>query len=162
MFPVVRVFTLISSLVSSVAGEFFKADDVLVTEDELKTLIDIGETEGTLEHGESRMLYRIFEFSDLNVHDIMKHRSLIKAIPKESTRKEVTDAFKESGLSMLPVYEENREKIVGVIHYKAVLLSSKSSGTKNYAERTMKDVLFVPETLSALELLIIFRKKRRN
>lgn len=159
MFPVVRVFTLISSLVSSVAGEFFKADDVLVTEDELKTLIDIGETEGTLEHGESRMLYRIFEFSDLNVHDIMKHRSLIKAIPKESTRKQVTDAFKESGLSMLPVYEENREKIVGVIHYKAVLLSSKSSG-KNYTEQTMKDVLFVPETLSALELLIIFRKKR--
>ncbi len=158
MFPVVRVFTLISSLVSSVAGEFFKADDVLVTEDELKTLIDIGETEGTLEHGESRMLYRIFEFSDLNVHDIMKHRSLIKAIPKESTRKQVTDAFKESGLSMLPVYEENREKIVGVIHYKAVLLSSKSSG-KNYTEQTMKDVLFVPETLSALELLIVFRKK---
>lgn len=160
MFPVVRVFTLISSLVSSVAGEFFKADDVLVTEDELKTLIDIGETEGTLEHGESRMLYRIFEFSDLNVHDIMKHRSLIKAIPKEAARKEVVESFRESGLSMLPVYAENREKIVGVIHYKTVLLSSKSDETKNYAERTMKDVLFVPETLSALELLIIFRKKR--
>ena len=160
MFPVVRVFTLISSLVSSVAGEFFKADDVLVTEDELKTLIDIGETEGTLEHGESRMLYRIFEFSGLNVHDIMKHRSLIKAIPKEAARKEVVESFRESGLSMLPVYAENREKIVGVIHYKTVLLSSKSGETKNYAERTMKDVLFVPETLSALELLIIFRKKR--
>ena len=93
----------------------------------MKTLINIGESEGTIEHNESAMLNKIFKFNDLNVHGIMKHRSMVRSVPVEADRSTVVEEFVESGLSMIPVYEENIESIVGVIHYKSVLLTKNPS-----------------------------------
>lgn len=160
-FPIVWIFSAISKGTARLAKNFLKDDSALVTEEELKTLIKIGEQEGTLEHGESTMLNKVFRFNDLTVHDIMKHRSLVKSVPVQATRDEVVEMFVDSGLSIIPVYEENKESIVGVIHFKSVLLTEKSvaPGT-GYARAIMKDVLFVPETFSALELLSKFKKEK--
>ncbi|MGP1457888.1 MAG: hemolysin family protein [Treponema sp.] len=159
LFPVVRLFTRISSAASLIAGRFLPEDGTLLTEDELKTLIEVGEAEGTLEKSESRMLYRIFEFGDLRVKSIMKHRALIKSLPQSADKAQTVRMFSESGLSMIPVYEGTKEKILGVIHYKSVLLSRAKDGG-DYAGRIMKDALFVPESLSAPELLVAFKKQR--
>ncbi len=170
-FPIVKLFSALSKGASNFAYRFWKTNNELVTEEELKSLIDLGAKEGTLEDSERKMLYKIFEFSDLNVHDIMKHRSLIKAVPIQATKKQVVEMFINSGLSTIPVYEKTKESIVGIIHYKSVLLGSAetskhsektSSFEEGYAARVMKGVLFVPETFSALELLYRFRKERTD
>ena len=135
-------------------------EEDVVTEEELKALIEVGEKEGTLEAGEKQMLYKIFRFSDLTVHNIMKHRSLIKAVPLEANKLEIVDMFVQTGVNMIPVYKESKETIVGVIHYKSVLMCASNKVGKSYAETVMKGVLFVPETLTALELLSKFRKER--
>ena len=158
-FPAVWLFTRIAAFVMLIAGRFIPEDGALVTEDELKTLIEVGETEGTLEKSESRMLCRIFEFGDVRVRSIMKPRPFIKSLPKSADKTETLRIFTESGLSLIPVYKNTKEKIVGVIHYKSVLLSRAKDGD-GYAGRVMKDVLFVPESLSAPELLIAFKRKR--
>lgn len=159
-FPIVWVFSKISKGASTLATKFFKNDSTLVTEEELKALIEVGEKEGTLEAGEKQMLYKIFRFSDLTVHNIMKHRSLIKAVPLEANKLEIVDMFVQTGVNMIPVYKESKETIVGVIHYKSVLMCATNKAGKSYAETVMKGVLFVPETLTALELLSKFRKER--
>lgn len=160
-FPMVWLFSAISKGTARAAKNFLKDDSALVTEEELKTLIELGEKEGTLEHGESTMLNKVFRFNDLTVHEIMKHRSLVRSVSVEATRADVVGIFVESGLSMIPVYEENKEAIVGVIHYKSVLLTEKSIDPgAGYARGIMKNVLFVPETFSALELLSKFKKER--
>lgn len=163
-FPVVWLFSRISKFASFVAGKIWRTDDLPVTEEELKTLIDVGEREGTIETGERNMLYRIFKFSDLLVRDIMRHRSLIRAVPVTASRREVEDEFISAGCSRLPVYQDSRESIVGVIHYKTLLFadSGKAPSEKNYAETVMTDVLFVPETFTALELLARFRAERAD
>ena len=159
-FPIVWLFSKISKGASRLAGKFFKNETNIVTEEELKALIEVGEREGTLESGEKQMLYKIFRFSDLTVHNIMKHRSLIKAVPLDADRLTVMDMFVQTGVSVIPVYKESKESIVGVIHYKSVLMCTCCRGGKSYAETVMKGVLFVPETFTALELLAKFRKER--
>lgn len=204
-FPVVWIFSLISKSIANLAGKIWKFDNTLVTEEELVTLFDVGTKEGTLDSGESQMLSKIFKFNDLNVHDLMKHRSFVQSVSLEATKKEVVKKFNETGLKVIAVYKDTTENIVGVIHYKSVLLNenadenvsaenktenrrenSETNGFvddkanaetndftetknpeiasplsgKNYALSIMNGVMFVPETMSALELLSEFKKQR--
>ncbi len=158
-FPVVWIFSAISKGTANLAKNILKDDSPLVTEEELKTLIDVGAQEGTLEASEKTMLDKIFRFNDLTVHDIMKHRSLVKSVSVDDSREKIVQMFVSTGLSMLPVYEGSKESIVGVIHYKSVLFNSEKNNEKNYASSVMKNVLFVPETFTALELLAKFKKE---
>ena len=158
-FPVVWIFSAISKGTANLAKNLLKDDSPLVTEEELKTLIDVGAQEGTLEASEKTMLDKIFRFNDLTVHDIMKHRSLVKSVSVDDSREKIVQMFVSTGLSMLPVYEGSKESIVGVIHYKSVLFNSEKNNEKNYASSVMKNVLFVPETFTALELLAKFKKE---
>ncbi len=158
-FPVVVIFSTISKVTASLAKNILKDDSPLVTEQELKTLIDVGAQEGTLEASEKTMLDKIFRFNDLTVHDIMKHRSLVKSVSVDDTREKIVQMFVSTGLSMLPVYEGSKESIVGVIHYKSVLFASEKNNEGSFASAIMKNVLFVPETFTALELLAKFKKE---
>ncbi len=157
-FPIVWFFSAISKGIVYLSKNVLKDDTPLVTEEELHTLLDVGAQEGTLEASEKTMLDKIFSFNDLTVHDIMKHRSFVKSVCVSDDRKTIAEMFVKTGLSMLPVYENEKDSIVGVIHYKSVLLSSEKDFGENYARRIMKSVLFVPETFTALELLAKFKK----
>ena len=160
-YPIVWLFSLLSKGIASLAGKIWKFDNTLVTEEELITLFEVGTKEGTLEKDESLMLNKIFKFNDLNVHDLMKHRSLVQSVSQEASREEVVKKFNETGLKMLAVYKETSENIVGVIHYKSVLFTEKTfSPDSGYAGQIMKGVMFVPETFTALELLSAFKKQR--
>ncbi len=160
-YPLVWIFSLVSKGTARLAGKIWKVDDTFITEEELITLFEVGAKEGTLEAGESRMLNKIFKFNDLTVHDIMKHRSLVQSVYLGATREEVIQKFNQTGLKLLAVYEKSPESIVGVIHYKAVLLNAREINTGvGYAAAVMNGVMFVPETFTALELLSQFKKMR--
>ncbi len=160
-YPVVWIFSLISKGTAKIAGKIWKTDESLVTEEELAELFEMGEKEGTLEKDESAMLNKIFKFNDLDVHDIMKHRSFVQSVYLGATKEDVIKKFNETGLKLIAVYEKNPENIVGVIHYKAVLLSQKDiSEGVGYAAAVMNGVMFVPETFTAMELLSLFKKNR--
>lgn len=162
-FPIVFVFSTVSKFASKIANALWKnTDQSLITEEELKTLIDVGEKEGTLEKIESVLLNKIFKFSDLTVHDIMRHRFLIQAVHIASTKSEVVEKFSQTSLKMLTVYKNSPEQIIGVIHYKAVLFDEKNDeNAKNYVSSIMQNALFVPETFSALELLEKFKTENQ-
>jgi putative hemolysin len=163
LFPVDWLFTNITRGVNSLAGHIWKKDAVGMTQEELKTLIDVGENEGALEAGEKTMLYKLFEFGDLHIYDIMRHRSLIKAVSEKADRKSVIAAFSSSGFSRLPVYGSDSDTITGVIHYKSVLFrNQESSEEEGFARSCMQPVLFIPETLSAIELLLRFKKEKTD
>lgn len=163
LFPVDWLFTKVAQGVNILTGHIWKKDAVPMTQEELKTLIAVGENEGALETGEKIMLYKLFEFGDLHVYDIMQHRSLIKSVPEKADRKEVVTAFSTSGFSRLPVYGSDSDTITGVIHYKSVLFRNQDLACGDgFARSCMQPVLFVPETLSVLELLLKFRKEKAD
>lgn len=163
LYPVVWLFNQLNKFLNFLEGKIFRKKRPVLTEEELKTLIEVGQNEGTLEMEERRMLERIFEFSDLTVHEIMRHRSLVKFVDVHASEKEVIDLFANSGYSRLPVYEDSTENIIGILHYKAVLFAAKPiSESKDFIRICMDSVDFVPETFTAVELLHFFKKEKRN
>ncbi len=166
LFPVVCVFEGLSKIVVFAVELIIKPKNSIITEEELKTLIDIGENEGTIEKDESYMLNKLIKFNDLDASDIMKHRSRVSMISESATMAEVTQEFLSSGFSTLTVYKENRENVTGVINYKKILFDSDSKINTNcgegFAGRIMDEVIFVPGTLSVLELLNSFRKSEHK
>ena len=164
-FPVVWVFSKITACITKFFSIFIKENKELITEEELKSLIAVGENEGTLETNEKRMLYKIFEFTDLTVHDIMRHKSQVKFVPEDADFNQIADLFSITGYSRLPVCRDSFENVLGVLYYKRVLLAGKmKDGRENtrLAVRCMRPALFIPETITATQLLQKFRKENVN
>ncbi|MBO4319280.1 MAG: HlyC/CorC family transporter [Treponema sp.] len=163
LFPVVWLFDQLSHFLDFFDSVVIRKKRPLVTEDELKTLLALGKKEGTLEADEKEMLDRIFEFSDLEAKDIMRHRSLVQYIDISFNQEQVVDAFANSGYSRLPVIDGDQEKVVGVLHYKSVLFASPQiKQSRDFVRICMNPVLFVPESISTVDLLRMFKKEKEN
>lgn len=162
-FPVVWFFSKIAGKITEFMQLFWHDDKSIITEEELRSLIAAGEHEGTLESSEKQMLYRIFDFTDLHIKDIMRHRSLVHFVPVTATYKETAAIFAETGYSRLPVCDGGFENVVGTLYYKDILDSDeRDSDTENFAEKYMRQALFLPESLTATELLQHFKAEKIN
>lgn len=159
--PLIAVFNVITRLVVKLFSLFQKDDSPAITEEELKTLINVGNEEGTLESGEKDMLFKIFEFADLRVRDVQKHRSLVKYIDDDADYQSTVKAFTDSGFSRFPVFKGDVETITGLVHYKDVLFY-KGSKEEFTAGRIKRKVLYVPETIPVVALLQRFRAEKQN
>lgn len=160
-FPIIFIFESFSRLIVVLVEKIVKPKDSIVTEEELKTLIDVGEKEGTIEKSESKMMNKIIKFNDLSVSDIMKHRSFVNSVNQNASYDEVIAEFLKTGFSTLTVYKENSENIVGVINYKKILFSTQEEIQKqNFVKQMMDEVTFVPGTFSVLDLLRKFRENK--
>ena len=158
-FPIIWLFERLSHCVVFFAEKFIKNDGSIVTEEELKTLIDVGSNEGTIEKDESELLNKIIKFNNLSINDVMKHRSVVSMISVDATYKEVEQEFLKSGFSTLTVYSGYKENVVGVLNYKKLLFDSHNDDLQEgYAKRKMSQVMFVPGTLSLFEVLQKFRQ----
>ena len=163
LFPIVWIFSTITNGITKILTHFVTESRDLITEEELKSLIAVGENEGTLESSEKRMLYKIFEFTDLKVHDIMRHKSHVHFVPENATYDQIADIFAQTGYSRLPVCRNSFEEVLGVLYYKNVLLAGRViKESENLAVRCMRPALFIPETITATELLQKFRKENVN
>ena len=157
-FPIIWLFEMLSHGAVVLVEKILKPAGAIVTEEELKTLIDVGSHEGTIEKDESRLLNKIIKFNDLSVNDVMKHRSQVSMINQEADYDEVINQFLTSGFSTLTVYSSNRENVVGVLNYKKVLFCSEEiDKSRGFAGRQMSEVLFIPGTMSVLDILQRFR-----
>ena len=157
-FPVVWLFEKLSHGAVVLVEKIMKPAGAIVTEEELKTLIDVGSREGTIEKDESRLLNKIIKFNDLSVNDVMKHRSQVSMINQNASYDEVINQFLTSGFSTLTVFSGNRENVVGVLNYKTVLFCPENiDKSEGFAGRQMAEVLFIPGTMSVLDILQQFR-----
>ena len=115
-------FVFVLTRITNVLIRFFggKPDDKkpFITEEELKTLVDVSSKEGVLEREEKEMIYNIFEFGDLRVADVMIQRMDIKAVSVDDTYEEIIRVFKTEKFSRLPVYDDTIDNIVGVLYAK--------------------------------------------
>ncbi len=162
LFPVVWTFGGLSKLINFVEDHLIKKKMPLVTEDELRTLLDVGKDEGTLEDVETQMLVRLFDFSGIRVRDIMRHRSFVKYVPIDAGYSDVIPLF-NSGYSRLPVWQGSPETIVGVLHYKSVLFAHKEiTESRDFVKICMKKAIVLPETLTALDALKRFKEEKDN
>lgn len=122
-----------------------------ITEDEINTMVDEAQSEGGIDEHEGNLIRSAIEFKDLEVADILTPRVEVIAVASDMPLEEVSCLFEEHGFSRLPVYEENLDKIIGVVHEKdfyANLHKGKTSLTD-----MMKSVIFISTGLKISHLL---------
>lgn len=126
--PIVRVFIGISNLILKILRIGPTKRSPLVTEEELRMMIEVGKEEGVLTDEERKMLHRIFEFGDTKVSDVMVPKDKITAVNINSTSDEVLDTFVEQGHARLPVYSGSIDNISGIVYARDLLYILRDKG----------------------------------
>ncbi|WP_311482039.1 hemolysin family protein [uncultured Anaerococcus sp.] len=101
-------------------GEDSKKDD-LVTEEDLKTIVDVSEEQGVINNQESEIINNVFEFGDSDVEDIMTARTNMEAIAVDMEDRELREFLKNCKHSRIPVYGKSIDNIIGILHMKDIV-----------------------------------------
>ena len=130
---------------------------------ELKMLVTASAESGVVEEDESEMLHAIFDFGELLVRQVMIPRTEVVAVEADMPLEEVTKLVTENPYTKLPVYEENLDQILGILHVKDLLrLITQKVEYNGTARSLVRDTLYVPETLSVNHLLHQFRDNSQH
>ena len=128
----------------------------LITEEELRLMIEIGKDEGVLSDEERKMLHRIFEFGDTRVKDVMVPKEKIVAVNINITPEELLNMFVEQGHARLPVYSGTIDNVVGVIYARDLLYILRDKGLFLLQDLVHK-AYYVPQAMRVNELLRRFQ-----
>ncbi|MCH5149512.1 MAG: HlyC/CorC family transporter [Spirochaetales bacterium] len=155
--PFSFVFSKISDLLLILLGHKEKKK-VSITEEELKTMVNVSQEEGVLETDEQEMILNVIEFNDTEVGKIMTPRTEIVGVDINAGYDEVYRVFKENQYSRIPVYQNSLDEIVGILHLKDLVLFDKDKNdyhNKNF----MKEPYITLETLKVSD---VFKKMKSS
>lgn len=143
--PIVMIFNLITKLFLKLFGDDVKSKKPFITEEELKTMVEVSTQEGVLESDEKEMIDNIFEFGDLRVSDVMVQRMDIMSIDVNEDFNAVVKAFGPKKFSRLPVYEDTIDNIIGVLYAKDLFFISEDERKKFNIKKYMRTPIFTYE-----------------
>ncbi len=125
-----------------------------VTEDDIKTLVNVGVEQNVLEEQERELIHSIIEFGDTIVREVMTPRTEMVTVNVSSSPRRALDLVVAEGYSKLPVYEETVDDIIGVVHDRELLIALSNGTVAETSLRTlMRPVTHVPENKRVAELL---------
>lgn len=130
-----------------------------VSEDELKTWVEVGQPEGGLEEDERRMIYSIFQFGDTLCREIMVPRIDVLALEVKTPLSQAINSLIESGHSRVPVYDDSIDNVIGLLYAKDLLRLQANPGEKNSIRKFLRPAYFVPESKKVDELLAEMQAK---
>ncbi|MCD8119838.1 MAG: hemolysin family protein [Lachnospiraceae bacterium] len=162
-FPFRAVTAGLSRLILSLFGADGEKKEIDTTEDEIKSMVNEGHEKGVIEASEAEMITNIFEFGDKMAKDIMTHRKNIVAVDGDMTLSEASELILNENNSRYPVYVEDIDNIIGILHLKTAMIFLKQQGM---GERKVKDIpellqeaVFIPETRN---INVLFRDMQLN
>ena len=130
------------------------------SEEELKMLVTASQEAGVLEEQEEQMLHRVFGFADLAAGQVMIPRTELVAVPAETPLAELVTRIAQGRHSRLPVFRGDLDDVVGMLHVTDVMKAIAAQNTTTTAGALVREVLTVPETLTADDLLAEMRRRR--
>lgn len=136
------------------------AKEQLITENELRTIVDVSHEEGIIESEERRMITNVFDFGDSLAKDIMIPRIDMQFVSVDISYDELIQAFSEYKYSRIPVYNETRDDIIGIVNLKDLFFYDNLNQTSNFNIRNiLREPYFTYEFKKTSELLIEMRKE---
>ncbi len=159
--PVVQLLTAITNQVIKMLGGKVEKQGPFVTQEEIRTLVSVGEEEGVLEEAEREMIDSIFEFGDTEASQVMVPRIDIDSLEADAPLTEALAIINEVGHSRIPVYEETIDNIIGVLYAKDLLkLVNCGELTSKTARAVMRPAHYIPETKRVDDLLRDMQRKK--
>ena len=142
--PLVKLLTVVTNAISKIfkVGE---NDEGEVTEEEIKMMVDQGEEKGTIEEEEKELINNVFEFNDITVSEVMKHRKDIFAVDINISNEELMKDLTEEKYcySRIPVYDETIDEIKGILYLKDIFKNINNKNVK--VKDLVKDAYFVSQ-----------------
>lgn len=135
-----------------------------VLEEELRTVVSEGHREGILEADAQQMIVSVIELADATVSKIMTPRTYVVSLPKSASWREMLATVIQSGHTRLPVYDRNRDDVVGILYVKDLLplLADCAGEPQRHWSELIREPMFVPETKRVDDLLQQFQQTRNH
>jgi len=156
--PLVALILALSNMVLKPTGLSAAFTAPVVTEEELKTMLDTSERQGVIEEDEKEMLRNVISFGDTEVHSVMTPRIDVKAAPAGTSITELIELIVACGHTRIPIYEDSVDRIVGIILAKDLLMPMVDGLGDDDARKYMRNAYFVPDNKRVDELLEEFRR----
>lgn len=160
MKPIIKLLMGTSSLIGRILGVEINSKNMMLTEEDLISFVNVGEAEGIIEEEEKQMIHSIVGFGETHAKEVMTPRTSVFSVEKDKTLDEVWEEMMEAGFSRIPVYDKSIDDIVGVLYTKDILNHVKNHSTETKVGELMRDVYFVPETKSIIKILEEFKSKK--
>ncbi len=157
--PLSAFFSMFTQLLVGLLG--LEKDKHILSDQELRTLVEVGEEKGALEKDEKEMIHSILEMSDTITREIMVPRTDMEALEQSASLKEVLNLVKDKLHSRVPVYDESIDNIAGILFLKDLLpfIKKKDQATFDLG-KLVHPPYYVPEQKKINELLREFQKER--
>lgn len=157
--PLSALFFILTQLLTKLLG--LEKDKHILSDQELRTLVEVGEEKGALEKDEKEMIHSILEMSDTITREIMVPRTDMEALEKSTSLKEVLALVNDKLHSRVPVYDESIDNIAGILFLKDLLPFIKKKDQASFdLGKLVHPPYYVPEQKKINELLREFQKER--
>ncbi|MEG2246884.1 MAG: HlyC/CorC family transporter [Paraclostridium sp.] len=158
--PVVWIFNIITNIIFKLFGIKTNIGQPYITEEELRTMVNVSHEEGVLEIEERQIINNVFQFGDMQAKEAMVQRLDMVCIDAQGNYEEVINLFKEEQFSRMPVYEESVDDIIGIVNIKDVVFLTdeeiENFDIKNY----VREPFFTYEFKKITELLEEMKKDK--
>lgn len=158
-FPAVKGFSVLSASIVRLMGGRSTAEHIFVTKDEIRTLVDLGEGQGTLLPQERDIIDSVFDLNITAVREVMLPRIDMVAVPLETSLKNAWQTVIDTGHSRIPVYQGGPDQIVGIFHAKDLMRRCQDL-ERGTVREIMREPYFVPGTKRVSNLLREMRQER--
>ncbi len=158
---VVRALTASSNVLLFATGSGAKFTEALVSEEEVKYMIREGAEQGVFDDTEKEFIHSVFAFADTSVREIMTPRTEVHALEVGTSCANALHAMIESGFSRMPVYEDDLERIIGIVHIKE-LLRAQEQGKNAQLRDFLHPAHFVPDSMQISHLLSDLQVRRAH
>ena len=126
--PVIFVVNQLSFLVLKLLRVDVKAKGESITEDELRTIVEVSHEEGVIESEEKKMINNVFDFGDAVARDVMLPKVNMTFVDVDATYDELMEVFRSEKYTRYPVYEETTDNVIGVLNIKDIFLKGGEEG----------------------------------
>ncbi len=151
--PIARAFQIATDVLLRAFG-IKHAHRPYVTEEDIRALVNVGAEQRVIEEQERELIHSVMEFGDTIVREVMKPRPEMVAVSIDDSPRRVLDTVIAEGYSKLPVYQESKDDIVGVVHDRELLIALASGSLAHTSIRSlMRPAMHIPETKKISDLL---------
>jgi putative hemolysin len=159
-FPIVVVLSWLASGLTRLVGGT-PVPRSIVSDEEIRTLINVGHKEGSVEKNEAELLDNVFDFGDRPVSEVLVPRPEVIGVEKGKSLADFLAIYSESPMSRFPVYEENMDNVVGILSIKEVLMALAKGGLTmdSPIDSLVRPAYFTPETKRISELFAEMKDK---
>ncbi|EQK47786.1 transporter associated domain protein [[Clostridium] bifermentans ATCC 19299] len=158
--PVVWIFNIITNIIFKIFGIKSKSGQPYITEEELRTMVNVSQEEGVLEIEERQIINNVFQFGDMQAKEAMVQRLDMVCIDADDGYKEIISLFKEEQFSRMPVYEESADDIIGIVNIKDIIFLEEDEIANFDIRNYVREAFFTYEFKKITELLEEMKKDK--